>query len=250
MKRITILFVVFLMIFCFVGCSKADITYQNSDNTESSAINNAENAVAPQKDNTENRFEDDNILFSVLYNQKPFITAKGTTVYLKDYKPVYKESEEVDYYEKDNVFIPLDYTFVDLDKDGNNELIVTESPYADNYLILRKENEKIYGYYLYVRWFSSLKEDGSFWSSGGAFSIEYNTINFDENKYNISTLATFDFVGDEEKPSSNKYGFEPDYEKSVFEIGGKRVSFEEIKQFADEWEKRPEAEWIKFEQTN
>ena len=209
MKKNISLFVVFLMIFCFVGCSKTDTSQQSSAN----------------------------ILLSVLYNKKPFITTKGTTVYLKDYKPFYKYHEDVDYYEKDIVFVPRDYTFVDLDKDGQEELIVAEAPYADTYLILRKENEKIYGYSLYIRWFEELKKDGSFISSGGALIHDYNTISFKENTYNISEFAKYYFVG--ENSADN-----------VFEINGKTVSLEEIKQFTDDWEKRPEAEWIKFEQTN
>ena len=209
MKKYISIFVVFSMIFCFVGCSKTDTSQQNSAN----------------------------ILLSVLYNKKPFITTKGTTVYLKDYKPFYKYHEDVDYYEKDIVFVPRDYTFVDLDKDGQEELIVAEAPYADTYLILRKENEKIYGYSLYIRWFEELKKDGSFISSGGALIHDYNTISFKENTYNISEFAKYYFVG--ENSADN-----------VFEINGKTVSLEEIKQFTDDWEKRPEAEWIKFEQTN
>lgn len=209
MKKYISIFVVFSMIFCFVGCSKTDTSQQNSAN----------------------------ILLSVLYNKKPFITTKGTTVYLKDYKPFYKYHEDVDYYEKDIVFVPRDYTFVDLDKDGQEELIVAEAPYADTYLILRKENEKIYGYSLYIRWFEELKKDGSFISSGGALIHDYNTISFKENTYNISEFAKYYFVG--ENSADN-----------VFEINGKTVSLEEIKKFADDWEKRPEAEWIKFEQTD
>ncbi len=188
----------------------------------------------------------DNILLSVLYNEKPFITTKDTTVYLKDYKPLYKQAEDTQYYQSENLFIPREYTFVDLDKDGQNELIISELPDADTYLILHKSNDKIYGYSLYVRWFGSLKSDGTFLGSNGAFSHDYNTINFNENEYNISTFAMFDYVADTEKPSSNKFGFEPDYEKSVFEINGEKVSFDKIQKFAEEWDKRSEAEWVEF----
>lgn len=191
-----------------------------------------------------NSSPNDNILLSVLRNEKKFITAHGESVYLKDYKPLYEQDEDTQYYQSENLFIPRAYTFVDLDKDGQNELIISELPDTDTYLILHKSNDKIYSYSLYVRWFGSLKSDGTFLSLGGAFSHDYNTINFDENKYNISTFATFDFVGDE-KPSSNRFGCEPDYEKSVFEIDGKKVSFEKIEEFTEEWDKRPNVEWIK-----
>ncbi len=185
-------------------------------------------------------------LLSALYNKSPFITQKGTTVYLNAYKPYYKHSEDTDYYEKENVFVPQDYTFVDLDKDGKKELIVAEAPYADTFLILREENGKIYGYSLPNRWFQALKQDGSFQSSGGALIHDYNTISFSQNTYQMSTIAKFHFEADDKKPVSDKYGYAPDYEKSVFEINGKPVSFEEIRQFAEEWDTRPGAVWMKL----
>lgn len=223
MKRVTSLFIIFLVILCFSGCSKTDTSLKSS--------NIAKNSQVSVQDNS------NDILLSVLYNKKPFITAKGTTVYLKDYKPFYKYADSVDYYEKNIVFVPRDYTFVDLDKDGKEELIVAESPYADTYLILHKENEKIYGYSLYTRWFQALKKDGSFMSSGGALINDYNTITFNENTYTVSAFAKYYFT--EENSNSN-----------VFEIDGKTVSHEEIKKFADDWEKRPEAEWIEFKETD
>lgn len=227
-KILAIACVLSLFLGIFTGCktrdNKSDVK-QNQSKTESSP--------------------NDNILLSVLHSEKPFITEKGQTVFLKDYKPLYKQDEDAEYYQSENLFVPCAYTFVDLDKDGQNELIISELPDADTYLILHQFKDKIYGYSLCVRWFGSLKSDGTFLSSGGAFTHNYNTINFDENKYNISTFAIFDFVGDE-KPSSNRFGCEPDYEKSVFEIDDKKVSFEKIEEFAEEWDERPNAEWIEF----
>lgn len=225
-KSFCILTAVSVLFFCFVGCSKTDAYHQNSADSEISVTNNTENTSTSKNDN---------ILLSVLYNEEPFYTEKGKTVYLKDYKPVYKNPEDIDYIQKDVVFVPRDYTFVDLDNDGNNELIIAEEPYADTYLILHKENEKIYGYSLYNRWFQSLKQDGSFISSGGAQINDYNTITFDKNTYNISTVA--------------KFYFDSDNKNSDFEIDGKSDSLEDIKQFAEEWSKRPEAEWIEFKET-
>lgn len=221
--------------------SNQDKTSTNEDETNKLDSNEA----STNEEEADKADSNDNILISVLHNENFLITEKGETVYMKDYKPLYKYPEDTDYYQSENLFAPCEYAFVDLDKDGQNELIISELPDADTYLILHKSNDKIYGYSLYVRWFQSLKSDGTFLSSGGAFSHDYNTINFDENKYNISTFATFDFVGDE-KPSSNRFGCEPDYEKSVFEIDGKKVSFEKIEEFAEEWDKRPNAEWIQI----
>ena len=82
-----------------------------------------------------------------------------------------------------------------------------------------------------------MKKDGSFISSGGALIHDYNTISFKENTYSISEFAKDYFIGENS-------------DDNVFEINGKTVSLEEIKKIADDWEKRPEAEWIKFEQTD
>ena len=73
--------------------------------------------------------------------------------------------------------------------------------------------------------------------SGGAQIHDYNTISFKENTYSISVFSKYYFIGENS-------------DDNVFEINGKKVSLEEIKQFAEEWDKRPEAEWTKFEQTN
>ena len=174
---------------------------------------------------------DDMGLLSVVYHNSPFITQKGTTVTLNQYKPFYQDPEGTTYFETENVFVPRDYTFVDLDKDGKNELIVAEAPYADTYLILREEKGNIYGYSLPIRAFQSLKKDGSFQGSGGALINDYCTISFHQNAYQKSIIA--------------KFHFESDAEKSVYEINGKQVSYEEIQQFAEAWENRPNAVWIK-----
>ena len=171
-------------------------------------------------------------LLSVLYNKSPFITQKGITVDLNAYKPLYKCPEDTAYYEEENVFVPRDYTFVDLDEDGNRELVVAEAPYADTYLILREEKGNVYGYSLPIRQFQSLKQDGSFQGSSGALINDYCTISFSQNTYQVSTIA--------------KFYFEGDAEKAVFEIDGKQVSYEEIRQFAEQWKDRPSAKWIVF----
>lgn len=220
MNKIVVLLLV--MIICLAGCGKIDSSQTSNDKE----------------------------LLKVLQNEKSFIDNNENNVYLKDYKALCEYPEDSDHYEKDVVFVPKDYTFVDLDNDGKNELVVSEAPNADTYLILHEENKNIYGLCLYIRWFQSLKNDGTFLSSSGALSHSYNTIKFNKNSYKFSTIATFDFVSDINKPSSNKYGYEPDYDKSTFEIEGKQVSFEQILEFVEEWNKRDDAKWIKYKNDN
>ena len=199
-----------------------------------------------QSGTTENVGATESALLAVLQNKSTFVTVKGTTVYLKDYKPVYQNP---DYYESADVFVPQEYTCVDLDKDGKRELIVMGAPYAESYLILREEGQSIYGYSLETRGFQSLKQDGSFQGSGGALIHDYNTISFSKNTYQKSAFAKFYFEADTKKPVADKYGYAPDYEKSVFEINGKPVSLEEIQQFAEAWDNRPNAVWVKVTDT-
>lgn len=225
----------------FLNESEIYIEYTDADLTQMKQVVNFRKPA--EKESTA---LSDTHLLDVLNNKIPFINEKGKSVYLKEYKPIYKYPEDAAYYEKDTILIPRDYSFVDLDHDGQNELIISESPDADTYLILHKANNDIYGYSLYIRWFQSLKKDGTFLSSGGAVSHNYNTISFHKNSYTITSFAIFDFIADTENPTSNRYGFEPDSKKSVFEIDGQAVSLEGIEKFAEDWSKRPDAVWIEF----
>lgn len=202
------------------------------------------------KNNTSNSSnqDDEEPLLSVLKNQKPFINQKGESVYLKNYKLIYKYPDDfnVEFSENPDIFAVNQYTLVDLDNDGKKELIAVDGNFGDSYLILREENGNIYGYGLYIRWFEMLKQDGTFVGSNGATSNDYNHISFSKTEYTITPFAKFDFTPDETKPSSNKYGFEPDMRFSKFEINGKSVSLEEIEKFSDEWDKRPDARWVEF----
>ncbi len=182
-------------------------------------------------------------LLSVLNSEAPFITEKNTTVYLKDYKPFYKYEGETDFYETESAFSPRDYTYVDLDKDEKDELIIAEST-GETYLILHQENGKIYGYSLYVRWFLDLKQDGSIIATSGASINDYRTISFDKNTYKTTIIAKDYFVAAEYDELTSTYM--PDLDESTFEIDGKAVTYEEINEFTFEWAKRPDAEWIKY----
>ncbi len=172
-------------------------------------------------------------LLSVLNNETKFITGKGEKVYLKDYNPFYVFAN--DSFEKDGQFIPNKYTFVDMDMDGTAELIVEGAPELYDNLILRLDNNKIYGYSLESRWFQSLKQDGSYRAVSSSYASDYRTMSFDKEKYTEKIFAeciVYDNgIGDIHSEST---------------IDSKAVSYEEIKQFVDEWNNRPNAEWTYF----
>ncbi len=170
------------------------------------------------------------MLLSVLDNKAKFITGKGKEVYLKDYKPYYV-SENQDY-EKEDEFIPDKYTFVDMDSDGVEELIVSASPELYDYLILRTENNKIYGYSFEYNGLQNLKKDGSFRTFNGSYVSNFLTLSFKKEKYTETKFAEYkvweDGVGGIKNEST---------------INGKAVTYDEIKQFQTDWQNRPNAEW-------
>ncbi len=171
-------------------------------------------------------------LLEVLYNEAQFITGKGETVYLKDYKPFFSYvGGEI---EKDYQFVPSKYTVVDMDRDGKDELIAYGAEDNYDYLILRSKDGKIYGYSMENRCFQALKQDGSFRDYSGSFASTYKTMSFDKEKRFDNAIAEYIVYtnGDDYINEST--------------INGKSVSLEKIQKFKDEWEKRPNAKWVKF----
>ncbi len=160
-------------------------------------------------------------LLSVMHNKERFINEKGEKVYLKDYLN-----------NADTRFIPSEYTLVNLDRDGELELIVcSNSVTAYPYLILHLKNNEIYGYNLDVRGFEDLKKDGSFISSSGATYNDYNLLSFSDTTYFYNKIA--------------KYYYNHNETDNTLEINGRPVTLDEIKKFADNWNLRPAVEWAK-----
>ena len=149
-------------------------------------------------------------------NKQKFIDEDNNEVYFKDFKIVENQTAKVD-----------KYAFVDMDKDGTEELVIYTTSDYGAYVILHYENSKVYGYMVGVRSLENLKTDGSFIGSSGANSNEYLRMTFNKNSYNLETEAVYD-------------GTNKDYK-----INNANVSEKEIKEYVENWNKKENVSWSK-----
>ena len=156
------------------------------------------------------------LLMNVMNNKQKFIDKDNQEVFLKDFKIVENQTAEVD-----------KYAFVDLDKDGIEELVIYTTSDYGAYIILHYEDSKVYGYMIGVRSLENLKTDGSFMGSSGANSNEYLRMTFNKNSYAIITEAVYDTTN------------------QVYKVGNNNVSEKEIKEYAEEWNKKENVSWSK-----
>lgn len=197
MKKVLSIALILMNIFIFSACnSKIDI---NSYSHATKSISES--------------------LLGVINNRQPFITESNTEITLGEYNiPDILTGSE---------FLPLNYTFVDLDGDGTDELVVSETQ-QNFYLILRfnAEDGKIYGYSLKTRAFIDVKTDGTFLQSSSAGINAVSKISFDGASLSISEMA-----------------FKNDVE-NVFEIDNKPVNKKNAEKYFTEWSAKKSSVWI------
>ncbi len=126
--------------------------------------------------------------------------------------------------------IPDKYTFIDLDNDNIEEIVVLTTSYYGEYVILRYNNKEVYAYPLGYRSMEILNKDGSFLGSGGAAVSSYCKMKFTNNKMEITEEAYSD-------STSNEY-----------KINDKDVSKEEIEAYITQWNNKEEVEWKNYEE--
>ena len=160
------------------------------------------------------------MLTAVLESKKTFISETGKAVYLKDYH--INDGNAVD----PILAEPTEYTFVDFDADGNDELVVNISPDYGCYLVLHYNGQDVFGYEFGVRALQALKTDGSFMGSNGAASNYYCQLSFEENQRNITYTAVKDST------------------MNRFELNGKDCSIEELNEYINDWNLKEPVKWI------
>lgn len=165
---------------------------------------------------TSSKTDTKQLLLDVMNNKQKFIDKDNKEVFLKDFKIVENQTAKVD-----------KYAFVDMDKDGTEELVIYTTSDYGAYVILHYENNKVYGYMIGVRSLENLKTDGSFMGSSGANSNEYSTMTFNKNTYTIKTEAVYDETNKE------------------YKINNVKVSEKEIKEYAENWNKKENVSWSK-----
>jgi beta-lactamase regulating signal transducer with metallopeptidase domain len=84
------------------------------------------------------------------------------------------------------------FAIMDLDNDGNPEVILWLSVNNDDYYgfeVLRYQNGAVYGYTLWYRSFMDLKANGTFSFSSGAADSGFGTVKFTESAYSIDKIT-------------------------------------------------------------
>ena len=120
----------------------------------------------------------------VLNEIKYFNTATGTGEFLKDYSVSNHMSPDKNgkyrYYDTQQddsqKYKVQEYAEVDMDKDGNKEIVLQMS--SSDVLLLRNYQGDIYGYVFPFRGMKGIKKDGSFEGSSGAGYIDVGTLRF------------------------------------------------------------------------
>ena len=188
--------IILAMLILFVGCTKK---------TDENNI---------PKENVDKNYTEEHLL-KALNNETKVIDENNNELLLSEYK---LPSDE-------NIVIEKT-TFVDLDSDGNNELVaLTKSNYGA-YIILRHENNMVYVYTINIRSLNNLKEDGTFIGNNGAQSYAYMKLSFNKNLYESKILA------------------EVNKTENIYKINEKDVSEQTFLDYENEFNNKKDCEWI------
>ena len=188
--------IILAMLILFVGCTKK---------TDENNI---------PKENVDKNYTEEHLL-KALNNETKVIDENNNELLLSEYK---LPSDE-------NIVIEKT-TFVDLDSDGNNELVaLTKSNYGA-YIILRHENNMVYVYTISIRSLNNLKEDGTFIGNNGVQSYAYMKLSFNKNLYETKILA------------------EVNKNENIYKINEKDVSEQTFLDYENEFNNKKDCEWI------
>ena len=188
--------IILAMLILFVGCTKK---------TDENNI---------PKENVDKNYTEEYLL-KALNNETKVIDENNNELLLSEYK---LPSDE-------NIVIEKT-TFVDLDSDGNNELVaLTKSNYGA-YIILRHENNMVYVYTINIRSLNNLKEDGTFIGNNGVQSYAYMKLSFNKNLYESKILA------------------EVNKNENIYKINEKDVSEQTFLDYENEFNNKKDCEWI------
>ena len=188
--------IILAMLILFVGCTKK---------TDEKNI---------PKENVDKNYTEEHLL-KALNNETKVIDENNNELLLSEYK---LPSDE-------NIVIEKT-TFVDLDSDGNNELVaLTKSNYGA-YIILRHENNMVYVYTINIRSLNNLKEDGTFIGNNGSQSYAYMKLSFNKNSYESKILA------------------EVNKNENIYKINEKDVSEQTFLDYENEFNNKKDCEWI------
>ena len=172
MKKLFTIFMCLVLCFCFVGCKNTEERNEEAKAALTRVLNNKEN-----------------------FTVHNVYTNKTTEENLKKFNyPTYSNAL--------HVFVPDNYTFVDFDKDGIEELLIIDI-LLSSHLFLKYDDGRVYGYVHDAKInnhinLKGVKTDGSFVTSAFDGYEAISRISFSGTSYEITQLAYKD-------DSSNKY---------------------------------------------
>lgn len=201
MKKIIVFFMAIVICCCFLGCE------DNSENVKKTNTNEMLTKVL----NFEKSF--------TVYNK---YIEKTTEQTLDDFKyPTYSNAL--------NVFKPYRYTFADFDSDGNDELLIIDA-YLSDFLFLKCNGKKVYGYVHKKISIPDIKTDGTF-----------KTFEYD----GYEAISTISFKGQDYEITNIAY---KDETSGIYKLNGKTASKEKVLKYFEDWDKNTvKVELIKFE---
>lgn len=209
MKRtISLILIISLLVCLLSGCR-----INGKDPSISTEIN-ADEPASSSAETEEHQENADELLLSVLSGDAPVVMPGGAAEYLSEYLRAQNNAKLIS------------YAFIDFDHDECNELVLQTSSDLYTYIILHRSGSDVFAFLFGARQLGELKADGSFLSSNGAASTAYFTLRFNGGGY----ISTCEASGD--------------YAASIFETNGKPCSEQEFNDFADNWDRREDANWI------
>ena len=158
----------------------------------------------------------DALLLQVLNNKETFIKESGEAVSLQAY---------IQSASNDAASAPQRYTLVDLDGDGEEELVAYIDCDGGKYLIFHIYDGKVYGFAFAGRDFQNLKTDGTFVQNQNSNTNYFYALEFDKTAYRLKELAYHNRV------------------KNKARLGGEEATAEDATVFAVEFWKKPAVQW-------
>ena len=173
-------------------------------------------------------------------------TLDGSVTALKDYFS-YIGADGNTHYRR-----PGEFSVLDLDGDGRTEVVIAanDNQYA---LILREENGAVYGYVRYIRQFNTLtlKLDGTFNWSSGAFDNGTGRIRFEENIYTLGDRIIRESTVIDRITYCQSDGYDEEGNlKKYFYVDRQPATIPEYQAAEAQQEAKPDAVWYDFTEEN
>lgn len=178
---LVVLIMLVLFWFCLFFLYKEGYLSLSKENKNNISLNNK----AEEKNDDNKNIVNMKDIYNDLKNGKRTITTQNGVYSLDDYLNGKAFSSSI-------LYSPEKYTYTDLDKDGIDELIVKLSK-TDGFAIIHYEDNIVYGYYyIPLRGFRDLKEDGTYYASDSAYTTYIYNMTFNKNTYSDNVIMNYD----------------------------------------------------------